>query len=120
MHSAALSIKAFGVYVILTGLTLAIAPNALLAVLGLPLTTEIWIRVVGVLAAVLGYYYWACAVANTRAFFRASLAGRIGFCAACISLVLLAKAPWQLLLFGAVDVLGATWTALALRQEAAS
>ena len=51
MHSVALSSKAFGVYVILTGITLAIAPNALLAVLGLPPTTEIWIRVVGVLAA---------------------------------------------------------------------
>ena len=74
MASAATTIKLFGVYVIMTGLTLLLTPNLLLALFGTPEAKEIWIRVLGALAIVVGYYYyWACAVGNARAFFAASV-----------------------------------------------
>lgn len=117
MRSSALSIKAFGVYAILMGLGLVITPTMLLSLFWLPAPGEIWIRVLGALALVLGYYYWVCGTAGAKAFFKASLVGRILFCALCILLVLLAGAPLQLILFGAIDAMGAAWTAYALRAE---
>lgn len=118
MNSSAFSIKAFGVYVLLTGITLVVAPNFLLSLFGIAAAIEIWVRVVGALAVVLGSYYWACGAAGATAFFRATLVGRPLFCALCLGLVAFAGAPWQLLLFGVVDLLGAAWTASALRGEA--
>ena len=117
MQSASFTIKLFGVYVILTGLSLTLTPNLLLAVFGIPPTNEFWIRQLGILAIIVGYYYWACGAANATAFFKASIPGRIGFFALGVGLVVLGQAPWQILLFGVVDLLGAGWTAMALKSE---
>jgi hypothetical protein len=119
MRSSVLSIKTFGAYAILMGLGLAIAPAMLLPIFGLPAPSEIWVRVLGALALVVGYYYWACGAAEAKAFFKASLVGRLLFGTSCILLVLLAGAPLQLILFGAIDAMGAAWTAYALRAEEA-
>ena len=117
MKSAALTIKVFGVYVSLIGLALLCVPNAILPVFGFPETTETWVRVLGALALVVGYYYWTCGVANARAFFVASVQGRMVFCAACLALVIWAGAPLALIAIGVVDVAGAGWTLVALRSE---
>ena len=116
MQSASFTIKAFGVYVILTGLSLMLTPNLLLAVFGIAPTNEFWIRQLGVLAIIVGYYYWACGTANATAFFKASIPGRVGFFVLGAGLVVFAQAPWQILLFGVVDLLGAGWTAWALKS----
>jgi hypothetical protein len=118
MHPATRSIRYFGIYVVLTGIALAIAPGLTLAPLGLPAPNEVWIRVVGVLAVVVGYYYWACGTAGAVDFFRASVRGRILFAGLCLMLVLAFSAPAQLLLFGVIDLLGAAWTAHGLRIQA--
>lgn len=118
MKSAALTVKVFGVYAALTGLGLLFAPNVLLPLLGFQQSMEIWVHVVGALALVVGYYYWACGVANARAFFVASVQGRMIFCAACFALVAGADGPLPLIALGLVDLAGATWTLLALRSEA--
>lgn len=119
MKSAAFTIKAFGVYAMLTGVVLATVPNLLLGLLGFPPAQEIWVRVLGALAVVLGYYYFACGFGQARTFFRASIHGRLFFCAACMALVLLAGAPPMLILFGVIDALSAAWTYAALRDERA-
>jgi len=120
MHPATLSIKVFAVYAILTGLTLLLVPNLLLSLVGMPLASEVWIRVLGALAAVLGYYYWTSAASEATAFYRASVPGRFAFAALCIGIVLFAGAPWQLSLFAIVEILSALWTAAALRKPAAA
>lgn len=120
MKSAALTVKVFGVYVALVGLALLFAPNVLLPILGLPKSTEIWVHVVGALALVISYYYWVLAAANVRAFFVASVQGRMIFCAACLALVAGADGPPVLLVFGLVDVAGAGWTLAALRSESSA
>lgn len=117
MKSSRLSIKVFGVYAFLTGLTLIFLPNLLLSVFGFPPTQEIWIRVMGALAVAIGYYYWACANALAVEFFRATLVGRSMFALVCFGLVGFSGAPWQIVLFGITDLLGAAWTAAALRAE---
>jgi hypothetical protein len=116
MHPAAASIKYFGVYIVVTGLGLMLAPGLVLAPLGVPTPTEVWIRAVGALAVVLGYYYWTCGNANAVEFFRATVRGRILFAALMVLLIVLFAAPLQLVLFAAIDLAGAAWTARGLRQ----
>jgi hypothetical protein len=116
MRSASLSIKVFGVYAMITGLGLFLAPALVLSPLGFEAPTEIWVRVLGAMAVALGYYYWACGAAGAEAFFRASVPGRFTFATLCTLLVLFFSAPAQLLLFGAIDAAGALWTAMALRR----
>ncbi len=118
MTSAAVSIKAFGVYALLTGLNLLLAPNLMFSLLGIPPTNEVWIRVVGVLAVVIGYYYWVCGSANARAFFKATINGRIAGFLLPLLLIALFGAPWQLALFAVVDLAGAAWTLAAMHAEA--
>lgn len=113
---AALSVEVFGLYLMLTGLALLTHPNTLLGLFGIAPATEVWIRVVGALALIVGYYYWACGRAGALVFFRASIVGRLGFCAACVALILLVQAPVQLLMFAAIDLAGALWTGWALRH----
>jgi hypothetical protein len=119
MASAAFTIKAFGIYVVVTGIGLMLAPNLMLAPLGVPEAREVWLRMVGALAIVLGYYYLVAAAGHARVFFVATVKGRFLFFALGIGLILLANAPWQIVLFGLVDVAGAVWTHLALKAEEA-
>jgi len=116
MHPASLSVKVFGAYVSVTGLGLLLAPGLVLSLLGVPAPTEVWIRVLGALAVVLGYYYWICGTAGAVPFIRASVLGRLVFAGLCIVLVVTGAAPVQLLVFVVVDILGAVWTARALKQ----
>jgi len=66
----------------------------------------------------LGYYYWVCGSSEAVAFYRASVHGRIGLAATLVLLIAAFSAPVQLLLFAAVDLAGATWTALGFRKAA--
>jgi hypothetical protein len=118
MHPATPSIKYFGLYVALTGLGLMVAPGLVLAPIGVAAPSEVWIRVVGAISIVLGYYYWASGTAGAVGFFRATVRGRILFAALTLLLVVLFAAPGQLLLFGVIDLVGAAWTAQGLRKAA--
>ena len=111
---AAATVNLFGYYVLITGLGLVLMPSRVLGLFGLPPATDGWVRVLGSLAVVVGYYYIRCAHANDRHFFRASVHGRFLFAGLTVLLVVAFGAPWQLLLFGAMDVLGALWTRYAL------
>lgn len=99
----------------LTGIALIVAPGMVMSLLGIAPPSEIWIRVLGVLALVVGYYYLACASGEAIAFYRATVAGRFGFAGLLVVLVALYGAPIQLLLFGLVDVAGSVWTSRGLR-----
>ncbi len=118
MPPASLSVKVFGAYVSLTGIGLLVAPALVLSLLGITAPTEVWIRVVGALATVLGSYYWVCGAAGDVTFMRVTVFGRFVFAALCLALVLAVSAPWQLLLFGVVDIAGALWTSHGLRKPA--
>ena len=119
MASSAFTVKVFGIYVVLTGIGLTLAPNLVLAPLGVPEAREVWLRSLGTLAIVVGYYYLACAAANARPFFVATVKGRFFFFALGIGLIMFADGPWQIVLFGLIDVAGAIWTHLALKAEEA-
>lgn len=69
MSKSAFSVKAFGIYLLVLGVGLAFAPNLLLSAFGMPVTSEVWIRVVGVLVFNIGIYYIYAARCEAKAFF---------------------------------------------------
>ena len=117
MSRAARSMMVFGVYFIATGAVLVFTPNILLQLLRVPPTTEPWIRVLGVVAGVLGAYYITAARQELIGFFRATVWGRRIFVVGLLLLVLLSWAPPILLGFGLFDAAGALWTRAALRSH---
>ena len=110
MDAAAKSLVAFGVYLLLNAVGLLIAPNMVLGLFGLPGTGEPWIRLLGLVAGVIGYYYIFASGRGLRAFYPATVHGRGVAALVILGLVVAKAAPWQLVIFGAIDLLGAIWT----------
>jgi len=117
MTAAAKSVFYFGFYLYATGLLLIVAPNFLLSTLQIPATTEVWIRVVGVLAFCIGYYYHRAGAGNIHAFFKHTVPTRVFVFLAFCTFVLLNYVSPLLIVFGAADLAGATWTWMTLRKE---
>lgn len=109
----------FGVYLLGTAATLVLGPNMFLTRFGLPPTQEPWLRVVGLVVGVIGYYYVYAARRELTDFFPASVHGRVAAAVVFLGLVTTGAAPWQLLLFGAVDLLAALWTRRAIGLQRA-
>lgn len=116
MSPAARSLQAFGLYLCVLGPGLLVAPGPLLAPFGIAAPQEVWVRVVGLLALVLGAYYLVIARHEVVPLMRASVVARFGVLVVFSGLVLLAGAPAALVLFGLVDAAAATWTAVSLRR----
>ena len=117
MSRAAHSVFWFGVYLAVAGAGVLLAPQLVLAPLGIPVPREVWIRVVGVLVLCLATYYIVAARSGALAVMRATVPVRLFVTVAFGALVALGLAPAGLLLFAAVDCAGAVWTALALRAS---
>lgn len=118
MNHAAKSVFVFGLYLAALSLIVMVTPNTLLALLGLPSTREVWIRVIGVLVLILGYYFIQAARKGLTDFFRWTVYVRSSLILFLTAFVILGFAGPSLILLGVVDVLGAVWTGLALRQNA--
>jgi hypothetical protein len=117
MSRSARSLFVFGVYVLVLGPTLAIAPNFVARLLHVHQTTEPWLRVAGVLAANIGFYYVLAARLELRPVIAASVLVRFATPVWLLLIVIFAGAQPALLLFAGGDAAGATWTMLALRAE---
>jgi len=120
MPRTASTVQAFGAYLIVLSLGLMAAPNALLPLFGMPGTSEVWIRVAGLVVFNEGVCYWFAARSNAVPFFRAS------FYLRCLAPIVfgvfvfagLARPP--LIGFGLVDLAAGIWTILTLQREARS
>jgi hypothetical protein len=117
MSKSALSVFVFGLYLALLGIVLLVVPNFLLGLFFLPPTTEVWIRISGMLLLFLGFYYTQAARKEMTDFFRWTIYVRATVILFFTAFVLLGLAEPSLILFGVVDLLGAIWTGAALRSE---
>ena len=117
MSKARVSIIVYAVYLATAGLVLALVPNVLLPLAGLPPSNEVWVRLVGSLAFVLG----AKGIQNSRfemaPTFQFDVYTRALVGTFIVVLVLLRIAPPILLLLASLDYGGALWTELALRAD---
>jgi hypothetical protein len=117
MDAAAKSLVVYGVYLLLNAVTLVLAPNTVLTLFGLPATSEPWIRVVGLVAGEIGFYFVVAARRGLGAIYPATVHARGAAALVFVALVVAKVGPWQLLLFGAVDVIAAAWTQLAIKRR---
>jgi hypothetical protein len=116
MTAAAKSVYYFGFYLYLVSATLIFFPNILLSTLGIPETNEVWIRVLGVIVGLLGFYYHQSGAKNISAFFPLTIPTRIIVLLSFIIFAVLKMASPMLIGFGVVDFAGAMWTMMALKK----
>lgn len=117
MTPASRSVYYFGFYLLLTGVTLTVVPNLLLAMVQIQETTEVWIRILGTVVFALGVYYVVMAPTNNALFMRLTVYLRWSIFMWFVIFVVIGYAPMQLLLFGVIDLVGAAWTYMAMKQE---
>lgn len=116
MSRAATSIFAWGIYLVLLGPVMMIEPNVLLRPAEVPATSEVWIRMLGMLLFLLAVYYLLAARAELRPLFRWSVWVRAAVLPIVALFALAGFAPPILLGIGLIDLSGAIWTAVALRS----
>jgi hypothetical protein len=109
--------QAFGAYLGIMGLLLSTVPNLVIGPFGFPKAQEPWIRVLGVVVAVLGFYYVQVARHELTSFMRWTVWARVAVLGGFLLLVLAGQAPPALILFGVVDAAAAAWTAFELRRK---
>lgn len=120
MNKSALSIFGWGLYEIGVGLGFLFIPNVLLPIFGFPTTTEVWIRVIGLIVLVLALYHIYCARNNVIPFFQITVPGRGLFAIGLVILFAMGLAGPGLILFAVLEVAGAAWTWWALRRDLAN
>ena len=112
MSASALSILVFGIYLVVIGTGFILMPNTILPLFKFPKTNEPWIRVMGAVVLVLGFYYIIAAQNELSSFFWATVFGRFGVLILFSSLVIFRKTKPMLILFGIIYAIGAVWTLL--------
>jgi hypothetical protein len=117
MSNSARSVFVFGLYLVVLGIFLLVAPNVLLGMFGLPDATDVWVRVAGMLVLFLSFYYTQAARKNLTDFFQWTVYVRATVIVFFTIFVLLGFANPPLILFAVIDGLGAIWTGLALRSS---
>jgi hypothetical protein len=118
MSSSAFSAKVFAIYLFLAGLTLVTVPNLLLSLLQIPSTPDVWIRVVGLVAFMIGVYAWVAASHEFKPFLVASVYTRFVVFVAFTTFALTGLGSPMIILFGLADLAGGIWTYSALRADA--
>jgi hypothetical protein len=113
MSAEALSILVFGIYLILMGTGFYLIPNTILPLFKFPKTNEPWIRALGMVILILGFYYIIAAQNELSSFFWATIVGRFGVLILLTALVIFKKAKPAIILFGIIDAAGGVWTLLA-------
>ncbi len=115
--SSTLSIRVWGWYAGLAGLSFLLVPDFEFSMLGIEGEPDAWVRMIGALAVVLAIYYLTAARYELRPFYVATIVGRLTLAALALTIAF-GFGPWQIALFGILDIGGAAWTYLAMRSEA--
>ena len=116
MTSASKSIYYFGFYLLILGISLTVFPNVLLPLFQFPETGEVWVHVLGAVVFNLGLYYVFMAPTNNPLFLSLTMYTRAAVFIWFIAFVVVGWAPVQLIMFGLVDMAGATWTYMSMRK----
>lgn len=112
-----LSLIVQSVYVILTGLQLIFVPNMLLGMFGFDETSEIWIKVLGVVILPLSFVYYAISKQGSSDVVQSTVWSRLFVGIGFTLLALTGQAKMSLLLFGGIDVATAIWTWMELKKK---
>jgi hypothetical protein len=117
MSISAKSVLVFAFYLIGMGVGFVFVPNLVLGPLGFPPVSDVWSRVVGMMALLLAFYYIQAARMGLHAFFRWTVYTRVAAFIFFTGFVFAGLAGPVMILLGGVDLASALWTAWALRRE---
>lgn len=107
----------WSIFELALGVGLFLIPGPLLDLVQITQPDELWpVRIVGAMALLLGLYYFAGTVADSRSFYRWTVFGRLVLAGALAALAIL-DGPWQLWLFTLLESVSALWTFSALRPS---
>lgn len=104
-------------YVSLTGISLVFIPNTILGLFDLGSTTEVWIRVLGVIVLTLAILYYGIIKAGNKDVIQSTIYGRLFAALGIILLALLGFSELTLILFAGVDIATAIWTWFELKKQ---
>ena len=104
------------IYLIITGLQLVFVPNFLLATFGFDETSEVWIKVLGVVVLTLAVLYYGINKYGSTEVVNLSALARFLAGAGFLLLVVSGQAKSTLILFSGIDILTAAWTLLELKK----
>ena len=117
MSKSAKSVFVFGFYLTVIGLILLLVPNMLLDIISIEPTSEVWIRLAGILLMAISVYYYIGAkneivvILKTTAYIRFTI---IFFFTAFVLFKLISPV---IILFAVVDLIGGLWTFILLKKE---
>jgi hypothetical protein len=117
MTRAALSVYMYGLYLISSGLPFLLIPHFTLGMFGLSAGDDLWIRLVGVLLAVIGSFYVAAVLTRSDRMLIWTVPTRYATATFMAVMVALGEAGLALLVFAALDALTASLTWVAIRAD---
>ena len=117
MSKSAKSVLIYGVYLTINGLLLLLAPNVLLNSLNIEPTTEVWIRLAGILLMAISIYYYIAAGQELTVIMKATAFIRFSIIFFFTAFVLLEMVSWRIIIISVIDFLGGAWTFLMLKKE---
>ena len=117
MSKSAKSVLIYGVYLAINGLLLLVAPNVLLNSLGIEPTTEVWIRLAGILLMAISVYYFIAANQELTVIMKATAFIRFSIIFFFTAFVLLELVSSSIIIIAVIDFLGGAWTFLMLKKE---
>jgi hypothetical protein len=97
-------------YSTISGLQLLFIPNVLLQNFSIAPTQDNWIRVLGMLALSLGFYYYNIARYGNDKIVWGTILGRLAFCGGMVMLVFLKVLPLPALFFAGLETALALWS----------
>ena len=116
MNRISKSIFIFGLYSLFMGIVLLFASNIVLPIVGLPISNEPWICLLGFVLMCSSYYYIRSALNGNIAFARYTMHTRFFAPLIVIYLIATGQADWHFLSFGIIDGLGGLWTWLEIKN----
>lgn len=117
MTHSAKSVLVFGIYIAVVGFTLLVMPNLFLTTFGMPVTSEVWIRLSGILLMALSVYYIVAVRHNLTIIFKVTSIIRSTIIFFFAAFVFLGMAEPILILFAVVDFAGAVCTYRAMKND---
>lgn len=119
MQKPAKTVWLFGIYLLIEGLFLMLAPSSLLSSIGIPDPESVWRIVIGFVVAVLGYYYIRNAKENLVPFFGFTVQVRIIQFVFFIWLYVFERGTLALVAFSFIEFAAGMWTWNSLKRSLA-
>ena len=107
----------YGIYIVILAAMFLFIPNAVLQLMGMKTTSEVWIHTLGWFGIWVGIYYIVAGRSEAKAFIVTTVYGRPTFFVFLGVLVALKMIEPVILIIAVIDIATAIWTGLLLRSE---